>query len=360
MSPDPETSMNEEEVRMSEENMAPENGEEATKAEIVLYQQDGRNVPVEVSFWGGTFWMEQKTIADMFEVTPQTIARHLANIFDEGELSREATSTKNVQVRNEGSRTVRREISFYNLDAIIAVGYRVNSMQATKFRQWATKTLKEYVVKGFVLNDDMLKNGRAFGTDYFDELLERIRDIRASERRFYQKINDMFEAVSFDYVKDSQTARNFYSGMQNKLHFAITGMTAAEIIDSRVDSSKPNMGLTSWKRSPDGPIGSKDVVTAKNYLSEREIRSLNTLTSGLLDLVASRVERHTLTSMKECAQLVDSYIQLSGMPLLEGFGRRTSRQAAIKATAEYRKYDKERESDFDKFIKHVAKNDDHD
>lgn len=325
--------------------------DEPQKGQIILYQEDGRNVPVEVTYWRETFWLTQQKMAELFNVTVPTINEHLKNIFSSGELTETSTIRKSRIVRQEGSRQVSREISFYNLDAIIAVGYRVNSRQATQFRQWATGILREYIVKGFALNDDMLKNGRPFGDDYFEELLDRIRDIRTSERRFWQKVTDLFSEVSYDYDPNSQTARDFFASCQNKMHYAVTHQTAAEIVMDRVDAGKPNMGLTTWKGAPKGHPRSTDVTVAKNYLNEREMKALNTLTTGLLDLVEARVLNHTLTSMEECATLIDQYISLSGMPLLEGKGNRGHEQMRRKALDEFHKWDAARESDFDRFAK---------
>lgn len=237
-------------------------GDEPTRAEIILYQSEGVNVPVQVTYVDETLWLTQKAIADLFDVGVSTVSEHLGNIFASGELDKtESTNSSGFsgRIRQAGRPPV-----YYNLDAIIAVGYRVNSLRATRFRQWATKTLREYITKGFVLNDDMLKNGVPFGKDYFDELLARIRDIRASERRVYQKITDIFQECSFDYDKDSKVAHRFYATVQNKLHYAITGHTAAEIVHKRADATKPHMGLTSWKGSPEGRIHSSDVTVAKN------------------------------------------------------------------------------------------------
>lgn len=224
-----------------------------TQHSIVLYQNDS-NVCVNVYYNNETFWLTQKAIAELFGVNTQAITKHLGNIYQEQELNKEATCSKMEQVQQEGGRQVKRFVDFYNLDAVIAVGYRVNSHQATAFRIWATKTLKEYITKGFVLNDDMLKNGRPFGKDYFDELLERIREIRASERRAYQKIADVFEQCSYDYDKNSETTKAFYSFVQNKLHFAVTGKTAEELIFERADSAQPTMGLTTWGAAPDDKL----------------------------------------------------------------------------------------------------------
>ena len=333
--------------------MTSESNDEPAKAEIVLYQQDGRNVPVEVSFWDETFWMGQKAIADMFQTTQQNISLHLKNIYETGELVQEATHKDFLSVRQEGNRKVQRSVVFYNLDAIIAVGYRVNSMQATKFRQWATTTLKEYVVKGFVLNDDMLKNGRGFGQDYFDELLSRIRDIRASERRAYLKITDLFQDISQDYDPNSPVAREFYSDVQNRFHYAASGHTAAEIVSMRADASKPNMGLTSWKGSPQGRIHSSDVVVAKNYLNEDEIEHLNQLVSGFLDAAELRVRSHQVTTMAQCVELCNQYIGFTGGKLLHNRGSVSQKQAQAKARAEYKKFEVSQITDFDRFVENV-------
>jgi hypothetical protein len=265
--------------------------EETNTAQIVLYQSEGANVPVEVSYIQGTFWMPQRRIAELFGTTKQSISYHLGNIFKDGELEQNSVVKEILTTAVDGKNY---RVKFYSLDAILAVGYRVNSVKAVRFRQWATATLKEYVTKGFVLNDDMLKNGRPFGEDYFDELLGRIRDIRASERRVYQKITDIFQECSFDYDKDSDIAKRFYATVQNKLHYAVTGHTAAEIVQGRSDPSKPHMGLTSWKGGPEGRIHSTDVTVAKNYLTEKEIKELNRLVTMFLDTAEDRAERHVL------------------------------------------------------------------
>jgi hypothetical protein len=320
--------------------------DEPQEGRIILYQEDGRNVPVEVTYWRETFWLTQQKMAELFDTTTSNISMHLKNIFESGELDESSCL-----IKFRISEFNKKPTNFYNLDAIIAVGYRVNSRQATQFRQWATGILREYIVKGFALNDDMLKNGRPFGDDYFEELLDRIRDIRTSERRFWQKVTDLFSEVSYDYDPNSQTARDFFASCQNKMHYAVTHQTAAEIVMDRVDAGKPNMGLTTWKGAPKGHPRSTDVTVAKNYLNEREMKALNTLTTGLLDLVEARVLNHTLTSMEECATLIDQYISLSGMPLLEGKGNRGHEQMRRKALDEFHKWDAARESDFDRFAK---------
>lgn len=338
---------------MSDVAVAVNGDEEPTKAEIVLYQQDGHNVPVRVSYWAETFWMDQRAIADMFDTTQQNISLHLKNVYVTGELSEEATHKDFLLVRHEGSREVQRRVASYNLDAIIAVGYRVNSMQATKFRQWATATLKEYVIKGFVLNDDMLKNGRPFGQDHFDELLERIRDIRASERRFYQKIADLFQDISEDYDPQSPVTHQLYAAIQNQFHYAISGYTAAELVSKRADASQPHMGLTSWKGSPEKEVHSSDVGIAKNYLTEDELKRMNQLVSGFIDAAELRVQNHQVTTMAQCLEMCQQYVLFTGGKILTNKGSVSSEQAKRKAKKEFRTFDAQRHSDFDKFVERV-------
>lgn len=322
------------------------------KAEIILYQSDGANVPVQVRYMDETLWMPQKEIAELFDTTKQTISYHMGNIFKEGELAKEAVVKEILTTASDGKNY---RVGFYNLDAIIAVGYRVSSKRATKFRQWATATLKEYITKGFVLNDDMLKNGQPFGKDYFDELLVRIRDIRASERRVYQKITDIFQECTFDYDRNSDIARRFYATVQNKLHYAVTGDTAAGIVQRRSDPALPHMGLTSWKGSPDGPIHSSDVTVAKNYLTEKEISDLNRLVTMFLDTAEMRAERQQLTSMEECVALLDGFLTFNGREVLKGLGDRNKKTAdkiAHERFDEYRKLqDATYENDFEKAVK---------
>ncbi len=322
------------------------------KAEIILYQSDGANVPVQVRYMDETLWMPQKEIAELFGTSKQTISYHMGNIFKEGELAKEAVVKEILTTASDGKNY---RVGFYNLDAIIAVGYRVSSKRATKFRQWATATLKEYITKGFVLNDDMLKNGQPFGKDYFDELLVRIRDIRASERRVYQKITDIFQECTFDYDRNSDIARRFYATVQNKLHYAVTGDTAAGIVQRRSDPALPHMGLTSWKGSPDGPIHSSDVTVAKNYLTEKEISDLNRLVTMFLDTAEMRAERQQLTSMEECVALLDGFLTFNGREVLKGLGDRNKKTAdkiAHERFDEYRKLqDATYENDFEKAVK---------
>ena len=324
------------------------------KAEIVLYQSEGANVPVQVRYMDETLWMPQREMAELFETSKQTISYHMGNIFKEGELDKNSVVKEILTTAADGKNY---RVLFYSLDAVIAVGYRVNSMRATRFRQWATATLKEYITKGFVLNDDMLKNGAPFGKDYFDELLVRIRDIRASERRVYQKITDIFQECTYDYDRNSEIARNFYATVQNKLHYAVTGHTAAEIIQGRSDPEQPNMGLSTWKGAPDGPIHSSDVTIAKNYLTEKEIRELNRLVTMFLDAAEDRAERHQLTSMGDCKQLLDSFLAFNGREVLQGLGSRNKKTAdkvALERFAAYQKVqDATYENDFEKAVKRL-------
>ena len=327
---------------------------EPVKAEIIMYQSEGVNVPVQVRYMNETLWMPQKEIAELFDKDKSTISRHLRNIFDSGELDENSVVAEIATTASDGKTY---KVSFYSLDAVIAVGYRVNSLRATRFRQWATATLKEYIVKGFVLNDDMLKNGAPFGKDYFDELLVRIRDIRASERRVYQKITDIFQECTYDYDRNSEVARNFYATVQNKLHYAVTGHTAAEIVQGRSDPEQPNMGLATWKGAPDGPIHSSDVTIAKNYLTEKEIRELNRLVTMFLDAAEDRAERQQLTSMEDCKQLLDGFLTFNGRDVLQGLGNRNKKTAdkiALERFAEYRKVqDATYENDFEKAVKRL-------
>ena len=321
-------------------------------ASIVMYQSEGSDVPVEVHYLDETFWLSQTEMAALFGTTPSNVSMHLKNIFAEKELEE-----GECLIKFRISEFNKKPTNFYNLDAIIAVGYRVNSLKATRFRQWATKTLKEYITKGFVLNDEMLKNGAPFGADYFDELLARIRDIRASERRVWQKVTDIFQECSFDYDRDSKTARDFFASVQNKMHYAVLGQTAAEIVDSRADASKPHMGLTSWKGGPEGKIHSSDVSIAKNYLNEDEIRRLNRLVNRFLDDLEDRAEDHILTSMQDCVDAMDGFLRYARRDVLQGKGTRSHEQAKRKALEEFavfqRKQDLEYKNDFEKLAKGI-------
>lgn len=327
--------------------------------EIVLYQVEDTNICVNVVFKDETFWMTQKAMAELFDVNVPAISKHLSNIFEEGELFKEATVSKMEIVQMEGNRKVKREPEFYNLDAIIAVGYRVNSKKATRFRQWATKTLKEYITKGFVLNDDMLKNGKPFGKDYFDELLERIREIRASERRAYQKITDVFEQCSYDYDKNSDITKAFYAFVQNKLHFAVTGKTAAELVYERVNSEKPAMGLTTWKDAPDGKILKRDISVAKNYLNEKELSRLNRLVTMFIDYGELMAEDEVLMSMQDWVEQTNQFLRNNRREVLEGKGKVSHDMAMKKAEKEYEifrvKQDLEYVSEFDREVERYLK-----
>lgn len=321
--------------------------------QILLYELDNTKVTVDVVFFDETFWMTQKTIAELFDVNSQAITKHLGNIYQEGELDRLATCSKMEQVQIEGNREVKRNLDFYNLDAIIAVGYRVNSQKATRFRIWATQTLREYIIKGFVLNDEMLKNGKPFGQDYFQELLERVRSIRASERRIWQKITDIFAEVSTNYDKDSNTTKLFFATIQNKFHYAITGKTAAEIIYEKADCNSDNMGLTTWKNAPNGRILKSDTQTAKNYLSENEIKQLERNVSSYFDYIEDLIERRNTFTMEEFAKSIDRFLSFREYKVLQGHGNVRMNTAKEKASQEYDKFNKTQkiESDFDKEVK---------
>ena len=327
--------------------------------EIVLYQVEDTNICVNVVFKDETFWMTQKAMAELFDVNVPAISKHLSNIFEEGELFKEASVSKMEIVQMEGNRKVKREPEFYNLDAIIAVGYRVNSKKATRFRQWATKTLKDYITKGFVLNDDMLKNGKPFGKDYFDELLERIREIRASERRAYQKITDVFEQCSYDYDKNSDITKAFYAFVQNKLHFAVTGKTAAELVYERVNAEKPAMGLTTWKDAPDGKILKRDISVAKNYLNEKELSRLNRLVTMFIDYAELMAEDEVLMSMQDWVEQTNQFLRNNRREVLEGKGKVSHDMAMKKAEKEYEifrvKQDQEYVSEFDREVERYLK-----
>lgn len=327
--------------------------------EVVLYQIEGTNICVNVMFKEETFWMTQKAMANLFDCTTDNISLHLKNIYKEEELEKEATTELFSIVQNEGQRNVTRKVKCYNLDAIIAVGYRVNSKKATRFRQWATITLKEYITKGFVLNDDMLKNGKPFGKDYFEELLERIREIRASERRAYQKITDVFEQCSYDYDKNSEITKNFYAFVQNKLHFAVTGKTAAELIYERADSEKPAMGLTTWKEAPNGKVLKRDIGIAKNYLNEKELSRLNRLVTMFIDYAELMAEDEILMSMQDWVEQTNQFLMNNRRKVLDGKGKISHDIAMQKAEKEYEVFrvrqDREYVSEFDREIEKYLK-----
>lgn len=316
------------------------------QGEILLYENGGEKEFVSVVFQDETFWLTQSGMAELFDCSTDNISLHLKNIYAEEELTPEATTEKISVVRQEGTRQVCRTLDHYNLDAIIAVGYRVNSKKATRFRQWATKTLKEYIQKGFVLNDEMLKNGHPFGRDYFDELLERIREIRASERRAYQKIADIFEQCSYDYDKNSETTRAFYAFVQNKLHFAVTGKTAAELISERATLDSPTMGLTTWKGAPDGKILKSDTLVAKNYLNEKELSRLNRLVTMFIDYAELMAEDEQPMSMEDWLHETDRFLTNNRRNVLEGKGH-ISREAAVKKVSDiYAQFRKKQDADY--------------
>ena len=325
---------------------------------FLLYTGNDGKVNIEVFLKDETVWLTQKAMAELFGVNIPAISKHLSNIFESGELQKEATLSILETVQMEGNRQVKRKMEFYNLDAIISVGYRVNSYQATQFRIWATRTLKEFIIKGFVLDDERLKQGnQVFGKDYFDELLERIREIRASERRFYQKITDIY-ALSADYDKNAPVTKDFFATVQNKLHWAITGKTAAEIIYDSANAKNMYMGLTTWKHGPDGKILKSDVAVAKNYLSEAHITELNQIISAYLDLAENRAQRQILMKMIDWIEFLHNFLELSKYPILQDKGKVNALQAKLKAEKEFEEYrviqDENYISDFDKEIKRIT------
>lgn len=326
------------------------------QGEILLYSNGSDKEYVSVVFKDETFWLTQKAMAELFDVNVPAVSKHLQNIYEEQELSRDATISKMETVRQEGERQVKRTVDFYNLDAIIAVGYRVNSKKATRFRQWATKTLKEYIQKGFVLNDEMMKNGRPFGKDYFDELLERIREIRASERRAYQKIADVFEQCSYDYDKNSETTKAFYAFVQNKLHYAVTGMTAAELISERATLDSPTMGLTTWKGAPDGKILKSDTLVARNYLNEKELAHLNRLVTMFIDYAELMAEDEQLMSMQDWLDETDRFLTNNRRKVLNSKGHISREAAAKKVGAIYEEFRKKQDAEYiSEFDREMAK-----
>ena len=308
-------------------------------------------------------WMSQKAISQLFGVNTQTISRHISNIYSEGELDQNPTCSKIEQVQTEGSRQVRRNIVIYNLDLIISVGYRVNSQKATNFRIWATKVLKEYAIKGFAMDDERLKRAsHPFDKDYFDELLERVRSIRASERRIWQKITDIYAECSMDYDKNSPTTRGFYAMVQNKFHYAITGQTASEIIYNQADHTEINMGLKTWKLAPDGAIRQSDVIVAKNYLSEKDIRRLERAVTGYFDYVEDLIENGQGFTMEQFAKSVDEFLNFRKYKILSGKGSVSRESAEAKAKSEYEMYKRTQRyiSDFDRLLMESKKEDDSD
>ena len=328
------------------------------QSNFLLYTGNDGEVKVNVFLNDETIWLTQKAIGKLFGKSKATISEHLKKIYAEGELELDATVRNFRTVQKEGSRQVERDLEYYNLDAIISVGYRVNSYQATQFRIWATRTLKEFIIKGFVLDDERLKQGnQMFGIDYFDELLERIREIRTSERRFYQKITDIY-ALSADYDKNAPVTKEFFATVQNKLHWAITGKTAAEIIYSSADATKIYMGLTNWKHAPDGKILKSDVTIAKNYLGEAHIKELNQIVAAYLDLAENRAQRRIVMKMADWIEFLHNFLELSIYPILQDKGKVSALKARLKAEKEYESYrviqDKNYISDFDKEVKRIT------
>ena len=324
------------------------------ESEIILYTTPQGNVKIEIRFEEETFWLTQKKLAELFDVEVHTINYHLKEIFKSGELNENSTIRKIRIVQTEGAREVSREVDFYNLDAIIAVGYRVNSYNATQFRIWATNTLKEFIVKGFVMDDERLKQGQNFGKDYFDELLERIRSIRASERRFYQKITDLYAEASIDYDANAPMTQTFYKTVQNKLHWAITGHTAAELISTRANATLPNMGLQTWKAAPKGKIIKTDVSVAKNYLNEEELKALERIVSMYLDYAENQASRQIPMKMEDWISKLDAFLGFNEYHILTDAGKISAAVAKKLAEAEYAKFapiqDQNYISDFDKEI----------
>ena len=324
-----------------------------------LYRLDDEN-EINVLVKSETIWLTQKAMAELFSCSPDNISLHLKTIYESGELVEKGTTEKISAVQKEGKRRVSRELSFYNLDAIISVGYRVNSLQATRFRQWATKILRDFMTKGFVLDDKRLKQGETvFNKDYFKELLERVRSIRASERRIWLQITDVFSEISVDYDKDSLITRDFYAMVQNKFHYAITGQTAAEIIHERANRTSDNMGLVTWENSPDGRILKSDVIVAKNYLNEREIRRLERGVSGFFDYVEDLIEGEILLKMEDFAKSIDEFLQFRKFQVLEHKGRVTMQAAKEKAHQEYDIFNRTQKinSDFEKQITRIGSED---
>lgn len=325
---------------------------------IIIYNNPNGEVKVDVFVEGETVWLTQKSMGELFGVTKKTISEHLGNIFGSYELQKEATVRNFRTVQQEGERLVNRDLEYYNLDAIISVGYRVNSSKATQFRIWATQTLKEYIIKGFVLDDNRLKQGQTlFGKDYFKELLRRVRSIRASERRIYQQVTDIFAECSIDYDKNSDITKHFYAMVQNKFHFAITGKTAAEIIYQSANKNEENMGLTTWKNAPDGRIIKTDVIVAKNYLQEKEISQLERTVTGYFDYIEGLIERENTFTMEQLADSVNKFLTFNEYKILQGKGRISKLQAGKKAVKEYDEFNKTQKiiSDFDKEIKKIEK-----
>ena len=332
--------------------------------QFLVYRSANQDVSVSAIIKDETVWLTQKGMAELFDVNVPAVSKHLQNIYEEGELNRDATVSKMEIVQTEGARTVKRNVDLYNLDSIISVGYRVSSARATHFRIWATGVLKEYMTKGFALDDERLKQGKtAFGKDYFRELLERVRSIRASERRIWQQITDIFAECSIDYDKNAQVTQDFYAMVQNKFHYAITGQTAAEIVYSRADSNQENMGLTTWKHAPEGRILKSDVMVAKNYLNEKQIRQLERTVAGYFDYIEDLIERENAFTMEEFSASINEFLAFRKYETLKDKGTVSKKLASAKAEKEYEVFDKTQKiiSDFDKEVKRLlAKRDETD
>jgi hypothetical protein len=324
----------------------------ANEQDFLLYTTPNGSINIHVLLQDETIWMSQKQMAELFDVNVRTVNEHLKNVFSVGELNEDSV-IRNFRITAEDGKKYKTK--YYNLDAIISIGYRVNSSQATQFRIWATQILREYIIKGFAIDDDRLKNGRFFDKDFFQELLERVRSIRASERRIYQKITDIFSECCTDYNLDSKKTLNFYTDMQNKFHYAITGKTASEIVYDCADSEKPYMGLTTFKNSPNGRVLKSDTTVAKNYLSEEDIKKLERTVSSFFDYIENLIERRQTFTMEGFSLSVKKFLEFNEFRILEGFGKRTRSQAKEKAHSEYDKFNKQQkiESDFDKSLKKI-------
>lgn len=334
---------------MAEENKSLKPSDDLS--DFILYTAPNGEVKIEIYVQNETVWLTQQKIADLFGVDRTVVTKHLGNIFEDGELEKDSVSAKFAHTATDGKKY---NTNFYNLDAIISVGYRVNSAKATQFRIWATKTLKEYIIKGFTIDDERLKQGKTlFGKDYFKELLERVRSIRASERRIYQQVTDIFAECSIDYDKKSPITKKFYATVQNKFHYAITGKTAAEIIYLKADSKKPKMGLKTWKNAPEGRILKSDTNIAKNYLEEKEIKQLERTVTSYFDYIEGLIERENTFTMEQLANSVNKFLEFNEYKVLDGLGKKSKKQAENKAFKEYDTFNKTQkiDSDFDKMIK---------
>ena len=322
-------------------------------AEFLIFQAEAKEQGIEVMYAEETIWCTQKAMAALFDVGVPAISKHLANVFETGELKEEATISKMETVQQEGNREVKRMVVMYKLDAIISVGYRVNSIRATQFRQWATSVLREFAIRGYVLDRKRMENGAFLGEDYFEHLLAEIREIRLSERRFYQKLTDIY-ATSMDYNKDAPTTRLFYKRIQNKMHYAVHQHTAAELVMERADAEKEHMGLTTWENAPDGKIVKTDVSIAKNYLNEMELEDMGHIVTAVLDFAESRAKRHIPMTMEDWAKRIDAYLSSDERPLLDHAGSVSHEEAVLHAETEFEKYriiqDRLFQSDFDKYL----------